>query len=115
MFLTQGTNITTSHLVTNLIRACNASGSQEAIIEINVIDPAIDPTAKQLVIKSATNSGFCYITGIRVGNFNLKKIPLNKTCTLTVTSTIKIHKGSQYELCLGPHKSTRSLNIIQYA
>jgi hypothetical protein len=100
--------------VTNVIRGCNASGNQEAIIEINVIDQTINPFAKQLVINSITNSGYCTITGIRVGNFNLKKIPLSKTCTLTVTSTMKIRNGYQYELCVGPHKSTRSLNIIQY-
>ncbi|GAM14278.1 hypothetical protein [Mesobacillus selenatarsenatis] len=101
--------------VTNVIRGCNASGNQEAIIEINVLDQTIDQATKKLVIKSATNSGYCNISGIRIGNFNLNKIPLNKTCTLTVTSTMKIRNGYQYELCMGPHKSTRSQNIIQYA
>jgi hypothetical protein len=111
----EGSNLRPVITVTNVIRGCNASGNQEALIEINVLDQAIDLATKQLVIKSATNSGYCNLTGIRIGNCNLNKIPLNKTCTLRVTSTIKIRNGYQYELCLGPHKSTRSLNIIQYA
>jgi hypothetical protein len=100
--------------VSNVIRGCNASGSQEAILEINVTDQTIDPYIKQLVIKSNTNIGYCTITGIKVGHFNLKKLPLNKTCTVSVVSTIKIRNGYQYELCQSLHKSTRNLNIIQH-
>ncbi|WP_048602685.1 hypothetical protein [Rubeoparvulum massiliense] len=110
----EDTNPSSVITVTDVLRSCNASKNQEAIIVINVIDQTIDPTTKQLVIKNAKNSGYCYITGIRIGNFNLKRIPLNKTCTIAVKSTIKIRNGYQYELCLGPHKSTSSPNIIYY-
>ncbi|OMC63329.1 hypothetical protein BK121_27795 [Paenibacillus odorifer] len=98
--------------VTNVIRGCNASGNQEAILEIIVTNQAIDPHIQKLVISSDTNKGYCTITGIRVGNFNLKKLPLNKVCTVTIVSNIKVRRGYQYGLCLGPHKSSNIPNII---
>ncbi|NIK70444.1 hypothetical protein [Paenibacillus sp. BK720] len=101
--------------VINVIRGCNASGNQEAILEISVTNEDIYLNGQQLVIRSDTNKGYCTITGIRVGNLNLKKVPLNRVCTVAIMSSIKIRRGYQYELCLGPHKSSNIPNIIQYA
>lgn len=100
--------------VIKVIRGCNTSGIQEAIVEIKLTESDFDPYTNKLIIKSNSNQGFCNITGIRIGNVKLRKIPLNKTCTLSIVPTIKIKSSKEYELCTGVHKKSEGFNIIQY-
>lgn len=100
--------------VIRVIKGCNASGMQEAILEVKLTDKDFNPYTKRFIIKSLSNQGYCDITGIRIGKMKLRKIPLDRICTISVVSTIKIRSSHQYDLCNSVHKKSEGFNIIQY-
>jgi hypothetical protein len=111
-------NIGTNPIQVNkVIKGCNGSGTQNAILEIQIDDESIDLGKKEWVIKSSTNKGYCKIKDIRVGNVKLKKIPYKKTCTISVLSNIKIRQSvsANYQLSSSVFKRNQGLNIISYS
>ncbi|MFE9080936.1 hypothetical protein [Bacillus mobilis] len=100
--------------VIRVIKGCNASGIQEAILEVKLTDKDFNPHTKKFIIKSSSNRGYCDITDIRIGNVTLRKIPLDKICTISIVPTIKIRSSYQYDLCVSVHKRSEGFNIIQY-
>lgn len=104
-------------LVGKVLKGCNGTGTQNAILEIKIDDNNINLTPKEWMIKSSSNKGYCIIDEIRVGNMKLNKIPYNITCTISVRSSMKIRQSvnAHYELCTGVYKRTEGLNIISYS
>jgi hypothetical protein len=100
--------------VLSVVKGCNSSGTQEAILEVELTDEQINLSNKKLIIQSSSNKGYCDITGIRIGDVKLRKLPLRRTCTISVRPTIKIRKSGQYHLCIGVQKESEGVNIIQY-
>lgn len=95
-----------------VLKACNGSGEQYAILEIKVTDDTIDLGAKEWIIGNENNVGFCKIKEIKVGSCILKKIPLNKVCTVSIYPSIKIKNNQSYTLKSGIYKDSKGLNII---
>lgn len=99
--------------INNVIKGCNASGNQNAILEVEVLDELINPFKGQLVIRSDDNIGYCSIKQIKQANIGLKHIPTNdKPFTLLINSSIKIKKSKSYEILEGLRLSNGKRNII---
>lgn len=100
--------------VGRVLKGCNGTGTQNAILEVNINNANVDFTTKEWIIKSSSNKGYCTIDEIRIGNMILSKIPYNKTCTISVRPNIKIRRSTSihYELCTNVYKKSEGLNII---
>lgn len=103
--------------VLKVIKGCNSTGNDTAILEIILTEDDVDDvdlTNKKWVIKSSTNKGYAFIEEIKTNGFNLKKLPYNKVCTISIRPTIKIKRSTNYVLSSSLYKYNQGSNILYY-